>query len=186
MNNNNHNIKLSEELQDFILYVAFGFVTDDLCNKMKNRNTENVFNTIPTNKKELDKIIDVSTANLPQDKIHEFDKNEFEIFEWLINENIRITITKYLKDVIECLVYQVIPSINKSYSFVLVGEYSKNNNSVKFYKKNKNNNIQIISPYEYNGKIPAQVFAIGLFYTMNIQPFSPNWEKIAKNILLIS
>ena len=183
--NNIHNIKLSEELQDFILYIAFGFVTDDLCNKMKNKNTENVFNSIPTNKKELDKLVDFLKTSLPEDKIHDFDKNKFELFEWIINDKIRITITKYLKTIIECLVYQVIPSINKSYSFVLVGQYSKTDNFIKFFKKNKNNDLQIISPYEYNGKIPAQNFAIGLFYTMNTQTFSPNWEKIAKNILLI-
>ena len=82
---------------------------------------------------------------------------------------------------IDCFIYNKIKSIKGQYTFNLVAHYLKDS-FIKFYKKNKNNDYDLIIPAEFNNSNSTLVFAVGFFYILNPKLFSPRWEKIAKNV----
>ena len=174
---------LSQEIQDFLLLVAFDFETHyyrDLKNKNELSNkysksenkAEGLYNFLKANE------LLESDDNIDIDKDETFKKDKLISYIWVINENIKIRMTYYDNMLLDCWVYQILRSINKQILPLLVGHYLIDD-SVKFFNKPE----IIISPYEFNGKIPAQIIAIALFYILNPKVFSPNWEKIAKKIL---
>jgi hypothetical protein len=170
-------MKLSQELQDFIIFIAFNF-------KVGVKYTENNYEYIKSSF-EGDVVYDffknyalLFTKSKDKDPV---DTDLIKVHQWIINNEILIITCFYNHQLIECFVYYQFKSIKKSYSRVLVGNYSFKK-SVKFYVKNKSNNPQIISPAEYSSN-PAHNFTIALFYTLDPGLFSPRWETIAKKIL---
>jgi hypothetical protein len=170
-------MKLSEELQDFMLFILFGHGTGEMVHNKVQKDINTIENEYV---KEYFTNYVVSFNNKKGEK-DPVDHTLLKMSEWVINDSIIIIICRYNSLIVECFVYSRYKSINKEYSVNLVGNYSFKN-SVKFYIKNKRNNPQLICPKEYTSN-PAIDYSIALFYILDPNLFSPKWESIAKKIL---
>lgn len=178
MKNNNTMTKLNEEVQDFILYICFNYSTDKFFDDSQSHKNENTYLEIITTKEIICKFPKETKFS---EKFGKFELDKLSSKVYSINESVRIHINYYNYELLECFVYTQHKSINKIFSFDLVGSYDTK--SVKFYSR-KGKEIYTISPGEYSpNKNPAQNFAIGMFYILNPGVFSPKWETIAKKLI---
>jgi hypothetical protein len=168
--------KLSQEIQDFILYISFNYATTKFKDDTESGNVENTYLEIITTKQ----IISKFPGLMFSEKFGKFELDKLSSKVYSINDSVRIHINYYNYKLLECFVYTQHKSINKIFCFDLVGSYDTK--SVKFYSK-KGKEIYLISPGEYSSKNPAQDFAIAMFYILNPELFSPKWELIAKKLI---
>ena len=168
-NNDEHNHSLCNELLDYILYICFNFVTDEL--SLALRNKTNIYTLEFINVPNTEYI-----ASLTEEKkISSYkngghcDTSSIHIKQWSINKKIHIHFTYYLHEITECFVY----SGDIQDNIIVIGTYMKNK-IFQFYS----NETQHKSALD---------FAIGLFYILEPELFAPTptLELIAKNIIKI-
>jgi hypothetical protein len=177
-------MKLSEDLKDFLLVIAFNFETKNI----KKGTTINKLVRIPNGPEQefaTDYLRNYALSfKYSRDK-DPIDNLSIKVEQWCVNDTINILLGIHEFRIVECFVYNLIKSINNTFTPILVGHYSMLH-FVKFYYPTRVNNTTLITPWDYEkhcGKTLAQDFAIALFYTMEPGLFSPRWENIAKNIL---
>lgn len=170
MNNStsDHDHSLCNELLDYILYICFNFVTDELA--LSIRNKTNIYTLERMNIPNTEYIQSVAEEKkVSSDKNGNYDTSSIVVKQWSINKKIHIHFTYYLHEITECFVYCGDIQDN----IIVIGTYMKNK-IFEFYSNEEQHKA-------------ALDFAIGLFYILEPELFksTPTLELIAKNIIKI-
>ena len=165
---NEHDHSLCNELLDYILYICFDFVTDEL--DLALRNNTNIHTLEFINVPNTEYIASLNEEKkIRGDKNSDIDTSSIYIKQWSINKKIHIHFTYYLYEITECFVYCGDIQDN----IIVIGTYMKNK-IFQFYSNEEQHKS-------------ALDFAIGLFYILEPELFksTPTLELIAKNIIKI-
>ena len=121
MNNSDHDHTLCNELLDYILYICFNFITDELASAIRNKT--NIYTLELLNIPNAEYIASLNEEKkVSSDKNGNYDTSSIVVKQWSINKKIHIHFTYYLHEITECFVYCGDIKDN----IIVIGTYMKN------------------------------------------------------------
>lgn len=157
---------LSQDLQDYILLIAFNYLqTNIIFSESDNVSIRQINLNGNNNKKEW---------------IIETDGVTIKIY---------VTYLPITTNTIKTIhVFKQVKLNDREYSYELVGDYLYET-KIRFLRKIKESEpgkiiVETVIASEYEKYMnPAMKFAVGLFYALNPNLFTPKWKIIAKRVL---